>query len=903
MAWPSKIFVATTLLGVYYTDDFSDPNVQPTWTAINTGLPALDCNEFDLDPFDQLNRQYVLLWTGETLYRRENAGSWISILTPSQARTACGQVGGTMNLRSFCADLTVPGRLWALFRWNTNTYAIRSDDYGDNWIGHLVTNVNTEDVWHIRSSGNYVWLATYAGTLYLHNDWVFYSSDLGITWNQYYTWEGHHFGYNPLTPDRIYEITGVTGTHYLTRITSGGVGTDLQTNIALPARQDSMWFDYIDPDHHRELEAGEIHVTTDEWATIDSTLGIDDDPISFAPWAGADVDQMIIGFIADDPSNHHVIGTLYGEADTVPHYIAGINVNTPPYTDAIPYSHQNQPCERGIRALQPTVGKINTYAVAMPGYSDVGLDRGIPMAGDRSAWDAKNYPLRHTDDINTGIHWTADKLAALPIVDHDHSGDVGDGGQFDADHLLSTGAGDGDILTSDGAGAAVWEAPIGGGHTIEDEGIPLIQRTNLDFTGNGVTVSDDAVNDRTIVTIPGYVHIINEDHSASCNGATVQFFTVDNFIAGSTVVTLNGITQRPGAGNSYEEDVGFGSITFATAPHTDDELLISYIKSGTGPGSSAPTDIYIDTVGGDDGTGDGTIGNPYATLAKALSILPDEIRTTTTIHVADGTYTEGIPIKRFRSPQSAMLIILGNTSTPANVIFTGTTTSGRGADGDADDSDISCGLVAAGPIRFWLEGVKDNVTAFYGILASWGATVWLKNCISTGTLTRAVVAYHGAHLIMEGTLDVSGFSFVGIDINLKSEGTILNGADITIVGPGSGTTIGYNTSNGSVSNIWGTSTISISEIQQGIVSNLASNILFLQNATISITNASTPANSYAFETTDTSSLSTWGTLTIDHFTIGFYAVCLTYQEHVGPRNLTNVGTTSFTADNSDINLN
>jgi len=406
MAWPSKIFVATTNLGVYYTDDFSDPDIQPTWTAVNAGLSGLWCVEFDLDPFDQLGRQYVLLGGDETLYRRENGGNWTSILTPAQARTACGQVGGTMGLKSFCADLIVPGRIWALFRWNTNTYAIRSDDYGDNWIGHLVTNVNTEDVWHIRSSGNYIWLATYAGTLYLHNDWVFYSSDLGITWNQYYTWEGHHFGYNPLTPDRIYEITGVTGTHYLTRITSGGVGTDLQTNIALPARQDSMWFDYIDPDHHRELEAGEIHVTTDEWATIDSTLGIDDDPISFAPWAGADVDQMIVGFIADDPSNHHVIGTLYGEADTVPHYIAGTNVNTPPYTDAIPYSHQNQPCERGIRALQPTVGKIHTYAVAMPGYSDIGMDRGIPDPGDRSAWDAKNYPLRHTNDINTGIHHT-----------------------------------------------------------------------------------------------------------------------------------------------------------------------------------------------------------------------------------------------------------------------------------------------------------------------------------------------------------------------------------------------------------------------------------------------------------------------------------------------------------------
>lgn len=43
----------------------------------------------------------------------------------------------------------------------------------------------------------------------------------------------------------------------------------------------------------------------------------------------------------------------------------------------------------------------------------------------------------------------------------------------------------------------------GGGHTIEDEGTPLTQRTNLNFVGAGVTVTDDAGNDATVVTISG----------------------------------------------------------------------------------------------------------------------------------------------------------------------------------------------------------------------------------------------------------------------------------------------------------------------------------------------------------------------------------------------------------------
>lgn len=41
----------------------------------------------------------------------------------------------------------------------------------------------------------------------------------------------------------------------------------------------------------------------------------------------------------------------------------------------------------------------------------------------------------------------------------------------------------------------------GGGHTIQDEGSNLTQRTNLNFVGSGVSVTDDSGNDATKVTI------------------------------------------------------------------------------------------------------------------------------------------------------------------------------------------------------------------------------------------------------------------------------------------------------------------------------------------------------------------------------------------------------------------
>lgn len=43
----------------------------------------------------------------------------------------------------------------------------------------------------------------------------------------------------------------------------------------------------------------------------------------------------------------------------------------------------------------------------------------------------------------------------------------------------------------------------GGGHIVQEEGTSLTQRSKLDFRGTGVTASDDAANDKTIVNVPG----------------------------------------------------------------------------------------------------------------------------------------------------------------------------------------------------------------------------------------------------------------------------------------------------------------------------------------------------------------------------------------------------------------
>jgi hypothetical protein len=87
------------------------------------------------------------------------------------------------------------------------------------------------------------------------------------------------------------------------------------------------------------------------------------------------------------------------------------------------------------------------------------------------------------------------------------------------DEWLNTSSGDVFKLKDATTGAAVWELEGGGGgggHVIEDEGTPLTQREALNFIGAGVTVTDDAGNDASVVTVQGFAADVN----AATNKAT-----------------------------------------------------------------------------------------------------------------------------------------------------------------------------------------------------------------------------------------------------------------------------------------------------------------------------------------------------------------------------------------------
>ncbi len=98
--------------------------------------------------------------------------------------------------------------------------------------------------------------------------------------------------------------------------------------------------------------------------------------------------------------------------------------------------------------------------------------------------------------------------------------------------------------------------------------ITAIAGTGLTAT-NGV-LSADSVADNIV---EGDIQVENE--SANCNGSTTVFTLSNTPISNSLQVFLNGLLQEEGSGKDYTWSAT--TVTFATAPLTNDILLIYYI--------------------------------------------------------------------------------------------------------------------------------------------------------------------------------------------------------------------------------------------------------------------------------------------------------------------------------------
>jgi hypothetical protein len=426
MGWPSKIYCATKTLGVYYTSNFNGTD-QPTWAAINGGLPATDVRQFALDPYLPDDKQYLMLEATRTLYKRI-LGTWTAILTNAQAAIACGVP--SMDLRWFCTDSSVAGRLWVSAHYDTGgswkwLYALWSDDYGATWTG-------TAGIEHTTLYDNYSNISNpqaYGDTVFIGTGWasggnfIWYSTDKGANWTVAGLGAGVLSGplaLNALQPTLVYRPGGKTDN-------AGNVTALANLDYV---RADGVWFAAAAAGHQRSIMYSNIYATVDSWVNVNAPSAISPVPENIAPWSGADEDQMIVGLVLhDDPGqpddNPHVIGILYGEADVTAVGIAGTNCETTPFTDSIPDTCGGVSVG-GIAAIADTPsagptpppgetitppggtpvtlgGSGNVQAVTMPGY--LGDERGEPLPGDRGAWktDTQAHAKLHAQDIKDEV--------------------------------------------------------------------------------------------------------------------------------------------------------------------------------------------------------------------------------------------------------------------------------------------------------------------------------------------------------------------------------------------------------------------------------------------------------------------------------------------------------------------
>jgi hypothetical protein len=200
-----------------------------------------------------------------------------------------------------------------------------------------------------------------------------------------------------------------------------------------------------------------------------------------------------------------------------------------------------------------------------------------------------------------------------------------------------------------------------GGHTIQDEGVSLTARTNLNFVGAGVTVTDGGAGpDSTIVTIPTSSY--TDEQAQDAVGAMVDTTLV--YVDGTPLLTrgaLTGAITAPQASNV----TSLGSFTLAQ------------LNTATSDADIARTDA-ANTF-----TGIQTFSTPIATGSVATMTatvgggVPTPPNNTTTFLRGDGT---------FAAPTASATITtqdegtpLSSTVTTLNFVGAGVVASGAGA--------------------------------------------------------------------------------------------------------------------------------------------------------------------------------------------------------------------------------
>ncbi len=314
-------------------------------------------------------------------------------------------------------------------------------------------------------------------------------------------------------------------------------------------------------------------------------------------------------------------------------------------------------------------------------------------------------------------------------------------------------------------------------------------------------------------------------------------------------------------------------------------LLAQSARTVSPPLLAANTvNLYIATGGSD--SNPCTSASKCLTLAHIRKLIPQTLDANYVINVADGTYAEALDMGGFIGSglyvgtQTTSIKILGNTTTPANVIFSGTAVC---ANLQLSFHSVGCFV---GSAKIALYGLTISSALETGV-GCFGGTVEYNKVVVTMTggptqNSRGLNNIQCTYTI-SGNLTISGF-----DTNAGGSGAsggfgiydslgtlaIQTAGTLTITGPGTGGdpsadgTHGYICETGCVGFIGIGGAIVISGVQTGILVSDTGNFRTLaSNLTIS-NGSTTPTSSNGFEVDSVSSIAitSTGTVTIDHYT-------------------------------------
>jgi hypothetical protein len=323
------------------------------------------------------------------------------------------------------------------------------------------------------------------------------------------------------------------------------------------------------------------------------------------------------------------------------------------------------------------------------------------------------------------------------------------------------------------------------------------------------------------------------------------------------------------------------------------------VQIGTEGAAPATVNLYVNgSTGSDTNTGYAS-GSAKATLAAALNLIPSLLMNNYVINVADATYAEVIEIRRFMSVGSGSIKIAGNTTTPANVSFTGSSSM------ITLNGSLSASCIAVeGVVNVEFEGIRVNATSTFGALIAYNANVIFDRCTVTGTLTTGVRASNNASLNFQGNCTISGFASTsgrGLAIHYNTICTFTVAGTLTITGNATPvSSYGVHMLGHSKFLCFTTATnITVTSIQIGF--QLGFGCAFTHqggSSTVTITNGSAPSGSKGVQATDASSWSSSQQVTMTFFDTGFEANSQGYIEVGASRTLTSLGATSSPASSS-----